>query len=79
MSNTCVCVAWDCQAKVHAALCDDFDTPTTLHALLELVGAVNRHTASHATAPVAPELVCEGLYVCGSFVSENSVNVEGNY
>ena len=32
-----------CQAKVHAALCNNFDTPTAMEALFDLVSSANKY------------------------------------
>jgi len=46
-----------CQAKVHAALCNNFDTPTAMEALFDLVSSANKYINSPARSEHEPRVM----------------------
>ncbi len=59
-----------CKAKVHEALCDNFDTPTVMSELQALVGASNRYLEKkevNKTKPVALVVRTAAAYITNIF------------
>ena len=59
----------ECKRKVHAALCDDFDTPAVIAALNALVASTNRYMEKKEASAGASKCVALSLRSCAAYVT----------